>query len=149
MEQKGASVGMDAFIVHPEPPRRNERLTLDLLDIIARATEGGQSVKSIELETLRGWTPEQIKRELKLLWDEGLIRGTDTKDLSKSVSMLIRDLSPAGWTRLEELHLRHRRRARWALKQSWPTVERWILATLVPIAVAICAALLLALLALG
>jgi hypothetical protein len=127
----------DAFIVGREPPRRDPRLTLKLLDVIARATEGGQSVRSSELETLRGWNSDQVRRELKLLWDGGLIRGTDTKDLSNSVSMLIRDLTPAGWASLEELHQRHRRRARWASRQSWPVVERWFFGLGVPAGLAL------------
>jgi len=149
VEQKTASAGMDAFIVSQKPPRRDERLTLDLLETIARATEGGQPVKSSELETMQGWTPEQIKRELKLLWEEGQIRGIDMKSYASPVSMIIHDLSPKGWARLEELHQRYRRPVRWRLKRSWPAVERWLLATVAPVAVAVCVAVLLAWLALS
>ena len=93
--------------------------------------------------------PEQIKRELTLLWEEGQIRGIDMRSYDQPVSMVIRDLSPAGWTRLEQLQQRYRRPVRWRLKQSWPAVERWLLATVVPVAVAVCAAVLLTWLALG
>ena len=149
MEQKTASAGMDAFIVSQKPPRRDERLTLDLLETIARATEGGQPVKSSELETMQGWTPEQVKRELKLLWEEGQIRGIDMKSYANPVSMIIHDLSPAGWARLEQLHQRYRSPVRWRLKQSWPAVERWLLQPVVQIAVAVATLALVALLGLG
>jgi hypothetical protein len=152
MEQRSAIVGLDAFIVRPEPPRRDARLTLELLDVIARATEGGQPVRSSEFETLRGWTPEQVWRELRLVWDEELIRCTNTKELSDpagKTSLLIHDLTPAGWKRLDDLNQRYRRRARWVLKQSWPAAERWILAPVVQVGVTVCAAALLAWLTLG
>jgi hypothetical protein len=63
------------------PPARDQRLALELLEVIARATEGGQLVNSRKLE-LSGWAPEQVWQELRLLWEQDLIRGTDTKVLS-------------------------------------------------------------------
>jgi hypothetical protein len=51
-------------------------------------------------------------------------------------SLLIKGLTSAGWSRLEELQQRHRRPARWALMQSWPVVERWIFGLGVPVALA-------------
>jgi hypothetical protein len=99
-------------------PERDKRLTLDLLDAIASATEGGQHVNSSELE-LRGsapsellilgwagarWPPEQVWRELRLLWDEGLIRAENTKTLADhGTSLLIFGLTAEGWERLGEL----------------------------------------------
>ena len=73
-------VTMDAFGVSKEQPKRDKRLTLELLDEIARATEGGQPTTTSEMDTRQGWTREQVWRELMLLWDENLIRAEDIKN---------------------------------------------------------------------
>jgi hypothetical protein len=84
-------------------PERDKRLTRDLLNAIARATEGGQAVNSSELE-LRGWPLEQVWQELRLLWDDGLIRAQNTKTLSDhGTSLLIFGLTADGWARRDEL----------------------------------------------
>jgi hypothetical protein len=111
----------------PGSPGRDKRLTLDLLEAIAEATEGGQHVNSSELE-LRGsapsellnlgwagapWPPEQVWRELRLLWDEGLIRAENTKTLADpagKTSLLIFGLTADGWALLGKLLAAERRR---------------------------------------
>jgi hypothetical protein len=98
-------VTMDAFGVSAEQPRRDKRLTLELLEEVARATEGGQPTTTSEMETREGWTPEQVWRELRLLWDEGLIRATSIKDLSDPegrTNLRISGLTAEGWARYNE-----------------------------------------------
>ena len=83
---------------------RDERLTLELLEEIAKATAGGQPINSTEMETRRGSTREQVWRELGLLWNEGRIRAIDVQDLSDpGPSLIIQGLTGDGWALLNEL----------------------------------------------
>jgi hypothetical protein len=105
-------------------PGRDKRLTLDLLDAIAEATEGGQLVDSSELE-LRGWPLEQVWLELRLLRDGGLIRAENIKDLSDPdgmTSLRITGLTADGWALRDELAAELRRPVRTRLARHRNTV---------------------------
>jgi hypothetical protein len=106
---------------------RDERLTLELLEEIARATAGGQSTRSTEMETRQGWTREQVWRELELLWDEGLIRARSEKDLSDvGPDLLIQGLTGDGWARYAGL----RRPVRFWFERNW----KWVIGTVIAVA---------------
>lgn len=83
-------------------PRIEDRVIGELLEHIARETDGGGMVSSDTL-TLPGRSREQIRRHLRLVRDEGLIHYTDAKDLDDAELMHIDGLTPAGWRWLEEL----------------------------------------------
>jgi hypothetical protein len=127
-------------------PERDKRLTLDLLEAIAEATEADQLVKSSELE-LRGsappellilgwagapWPPEQAWRELRLLWDKGLIRAENIKTLAETAgktSLLIFGLTADGWALRDELAAELRRPVRSWLSRDW----KWAIGTVIAI----------------
>jgi hypothetical protein len=108
-------------------PGRDKRLTRDLLDAIASATEDGQSVNSSKLKLRFWWAPEQVWQELRLLWDLGLIRAESRKTLSDPDSMtalLIFGLTADGWELYNEL-----RRSPWL---NWLTNRwRWLIGTVI------------------
>ena len=120
------------------PPRRDKRLTRELLDEIVRATGTGQSLRLIEMATRPGWTREQVWRELSELRDDGLLRAkNEPRDLSDhpdDPSLLIEGLTDAGWTRYDEL----RRPIR-----SWLTRHSALITTFATVAGVVVAALAL------
>ncbi len=126
-----SAVNLDAFIAGGEPPRRDERLILELLELIATATASGQSIDARELAP-SGQKAARVKRHVRMLRDEQLIRFIDTSDLQDRDSMRIQDLTSAGWSRLEELRQRFRSPVRHWLAKNYP----WIL-SLVGILVAV------------
>jgi hypothetical protein len=135
-------------------PGRDKRLTLDLLDAIAEATDGGQLVDSRELE-LRGsapsellilgwagapWPTEQVWRELRLLWDEGLIGAENTKTLADpagKTSLRIFGLTASGWALLDELAAELRR----PVRSSWLAMHRNTVIAAVGVAAAVLTAI--------
>jgi hypothetical protein len=124
--------------VSAEQPRRHERLTLELLEAIARATEGGQPTTTRKLETRQGWTQEQVWRELRLQWDGGLIRASSIKvlqDPGGKTNLRIEGLTAEGWKRYNELR---RSPFRAWLERNW----QWVVTTVIAVAGIIVAAVL-------
>ena len=128
---------MEHPVVSSKLPRRDARLTLALLNAIATSTENDQPVKSSVLEMLPGWSPQQVKRELKLLREEEQIDYINMSSFDHPGAVLVKSLSPGGWVRLEELQERYRRPARWIMRKSWPAAERWLFGLGVPVALAL------------
>jgi hypothetical protein len=122
-------VTMDAFGVSKEQPKRDKRLTLELLDEIARATEGGQPTTTSEMETRQGWTREQVWRELMLLSGENLIRAEDIKtpnDERGKTNLRIDRLTEKGWRRYDEL--------RWPIRAWLARDWKWLITTVIAVA---------------
>jgi hypothetical protein len=111
------------------PQRRDKRLTLELLEAIARVTEGGQPTTTRQLETRRGWTQEQVWRELRLLWEEELIRASSIKvlrDPEGKTNLRIDGLTAEGWVRYNELR---RSPFRSWLERNW----MWVVTTVIAV----------------
>jgi hypothetical protein len=122
-------------------PRLDERLELELLELVARHP-GARPLNAAKLAPA-GWQSDEVWRQLRAICSEGLIDYISTKHL-RGDGMLLQRLTPAGWRRLEELRERYNRPIHWSLSRWWPIAERWILYLLVPVGLTLLGWLVLA-----